>query len=135
MYLHAICDKAVQKVHNSQRVTRRADLLGQLEASEPRAFLAQTCTGKVLVWAGVPAGQSNKCEVQTQSAKPDSICAGKGKVLVWAGVPAGLSKALHAGQWAGDALGVLGGKGGGKPTAAQGQGPKVCHSGRCDVKQ
>ena len=51
--------------------------------------------------------------------------AAKGKALVWAGVPADASKALHAGQWASAALGPLGGKGGGKPTNAQGQGPKV----------
>lgn len=44
---------------------------------------------------------------------------------MWAGVPADASKALHAGQWANAALGPLGGKGGGKPTNAQGQGSKV----------
>mmetsp|Transcript_19360 Transcript_19360/g.58510 ORF Transcript_19360/g.58510 Transcript_19360/m.58510 type:complete len:958 (+) Transcript_19360:236-3109(+) len=50
---------------------------------------------------------------------------GKGKALVFAGVPAMQSKALHAGQWLNAALAVLGGKGGGKPVAAQGSGPKV----------
>lgn len=44
---------------------------------------------------------------------------------MWAGVPPDASKALHAGQWANAALGPLGGKGGGKPTNAQGQGSKV----------
>lgn len=50
---------------------------------------------------------------------------GKGKALVWGGVPTEASKALPAGQWVSDALAVLGGKGGGKSTNAQGQGPKV----------
>jgi len=49
--------------------------------------------------------------------------AGKGRALVYAGVPAAVSKALDARAWAGAALEPLGGKGGGKPTSAQGQGP------------
>lgn len=53
------------------------------------------------------------------------VHAGKGKALVFAGVPAMQSKALHAGQWLNAALAVLGGKGGGKPVAAQGSGPKA----------
>ncbi|KDD73965.1 hypothetical protein H632_c1691p1, partial [Helicosporidium sp. ATCC 50920] len=42
------------------------------------------------------------------------------KASVFAGVPAELSKKLSAGDWLKAALGALGGKGGGKPTAAQG---------------
>ena len=49
--------------------------------------------------------------------------AGKGRAPVYAGVPAAVSKALDARAWAGAALELLGGKGGGKPTSAQGQGP------------
>lgn len=41
------------------------------------------------------------------------------------GVPAATSSKLKAGDWVNSALAVLGGKGGGKPTAAQGQGPNV----------
>ena len=51
--------------------------------------------------------------------------AGKGKVLVYTGVPADLSKRMPAGSWLKVALDVLGGKGGGKPTNAQGQGPDI----------
>lgn len=51
--------------------------------------------------------------------------AGKGKVLVFAGVPKDLSTKLNAGQWLNAALAPLGGRGGGKPVAAQGSGPKV----------
>ena len=48
--------------------------------------------------------------------------AGKGKVLAYAGVPDALTKRLNAGQWVKEVLAVLGGKGGGKPHTAQGQG-------------
>ena len=40
------------------------------------------------------------------------------------GVPQDLTSKLKAGDWLQSALAVLGGKGGGKPTAAQGQGPE-----------
>lgn len=49
----------------------------------------------------------------------------KGKVLVYAGVPAQLVSKLKAGDWVSAALAKVGGKGGGKPTAAQGQGPDI----------
>jgi alanyl-tRNA synthetase len=39
-----------------------------------------------------------------------------------AGVPAATSAKLKANEWLNSALSVLGGKGGGKPTVAQGQG-------------
>jgi alanyl-tRNA synthetase len=50
---------------------------------------------------------------------------GDGKGLAYAGVPSGLSKELPAGEWVKAALEVMGGKGGGKPTNAQGMGPNV----------
>lgn len=49
----------------------------------------------------------------------------KGKALAYTGVPADMSKFMPAGAWLKVALDVLGGKGGGKPTNAQGQGPHV----------
>jgi len=52
-----------------------------------------------------------------------SLDQGKGRVLVYTGVPADLSKQMPAGAWLKAALDVVGGKGGGKPTNAQGQGP------------
>lgn len=48
--------------------------------------------------------------------------AGKGKALAYTGVPDALSKQLNAKEWVEAPLTVLGGKGGGKPTTAQGQG-------------
>ena len=51
--------------------------------------------------------------------------AGKGKALAYTGVPADLAKRMPAGEWLKAALDVLGGKGGGKPTIAQGQGPHI----------
>eukprot|EP00891_Asterochloris_glomerata_P009564 jgi/Astpho2/9564/fgenesh1_pm.00146_%23_11_t len=54
-----------------------------------------------------------------------SVDQGKGKALLYAGVPESLSSKLNAGAWAKPVLEVLGGKGGGKPTGAQGQGPNV----------
>ena len=53
------------------------------------------------------------------------LSAGKGKALAYTGVPADLAKKLPAGEWLKVALEVLGGKGGGKPTNAQGQGPLI----------
>ena len=44
---------------------------------------------------------------------------------MYAGVPADMTKQMKAGDWLKAALEVLGGKGGGKPTAAQGQGTKL----------
>lgn len=41
------------------------------------------------------------------------------------GVPAAVSTKLKANEWVNSALVVLGGKGGGKPTAAQGQGSNI----------
>mmetsp|Transcript_13459 Transcript_13459/g.33912 ORF Transcript_13459/g.33912 Transcript_13459/m.33912 type:complete len:1162 (-) Transcript_13459:153-3638(-) len=47
----------------------------------------------------------------------------KEKALAYAGVPENMTSKLPAGEWVKSALEVLGGKGGGKPTNAQGQGP------------
>jgi alanyl-tRNA synthetase len=49
----------------------------------------------------------------------------KGKALAYTGVPADLAKIMPAGEWLKAALDLLGGKGGGKPTVAQGQGPHI----------
>lgn len=49
---------------------------------------------------------------------------GDDKGLAYAGVPADAAKKLPAGEWVKAALEVMGGKGGGKPTQAQGMGPK-----------
>ena len=45
--------------------------------------------------------------------------------MAYAGVPDQLAKRFRAGDWVKAPLTVLGGKGGGKPTSAQGQGPNV----------
>ena len=54
-----------------------------------------------------------------------AVGADKGKALVYAGVPADMVKQIKAGDWVKTALEVLGGRGGGKPTAAQGTGPDI----------
>lgn len=55
--------------------------------------------------------------------------AGEDKALMFAGVPNALSKSFPAGDWLKVALAAIGGKGGGKPTAAQGMGPDVAKLG------
>ena len=45
--------------------------------------------------------------------------------MVYAGVPADMTKQIKAGDWLKAALEPLGGRGGGKPTAAQGKGTKL----------
>ena len=50
-----------------------------------------------------------------------ALDAGKGRAVVVAGVPDAIAKAFPAGEWLKAALEPLGGKGGGKPTMAQGQ--------------
>ncbi|GMH32692.1 hypothetical protein BSKO_00526 [Bryopsis sp. KO-2023] len=52
-----------------------------------------------------------------------SVDESKGKALALGNVPKSKSATLKAGDWVKDALAVVGGKGGGKPTVAQGQGP------------
>ena len=70
---------------------------------------------------------SEPCSATVQAALIGSLhlCAAKGKALAYAGVPDALSKQLNAGEWVKAPLAALGGKGGGKPTTAQGQGPNV----------
>ena len=67
--------------------------------------------------------------IQTAAVKlcrEHTLCLpGKGKALAWAGVPSSLCKQLGAGEWVKGPLAALGGKGGGKPTNAQGQGPNI----------
>jgi alanyl-tRNA synthetase len=48
---------------------------------------------------------------------------GPDKALAYASVPKSISTTLSAGDWVKEALGAMGGKGGGKPTSAQGMGP------------
>lgn len=50
---------------------------------------------------------------------------GDGKALAWAGVGKEASTKLPAGEWVKAALQPLNGRGGGKPTCAQGQGPNL----------
>ncbi len=47
------------------------------------------------------------------------------QVVAFAGVPDALVPKLKAGDWVGEVLKVLGGKGGGRPNAAQGQGSEL----------
>lgn len=54
-----------------------------------------------------------------------SVDEGKNKALAYAGVPDALQKKLKASDWVKTGLSIVGGKGGGKPNAAQGQGPLI----------
>ncbi len=53
------------------------------------------------------------------------MCVLFSQVLAYAGVPEAALSKLKANEWVSKVLGVLGGKGGGKPTLAQGQGSQV----------
>jgi len=57
----------------------------------------------------------------------------KGKTVVFAAATPDAAKELPAGAWAGAALSALGGKGGGKPTLAQGMAPKGWSDGAEDA--
>lgn len=48
-----------------------------------------------------------------------------GKALAYGGVPGSMTGMLSAKEWVGAALAVVGGKGGGKDQAAQGQGTLI----------
>ncbi len=61
------------------------------------------------------------------------LSAADGKALACAGVPAEAAKALPAGEWVAAALGPLGGRGGGKPTFAQGTGPNAGALGEAEA--
>ncbi|MEW5320492.1 MAG: hypothetical protein WDW38_011561 [Sanguina aurantia] len=54
-----------------------------------------------------------------------SVDAEKSKVLAYAAVPDALLSKIKANEWVNSALTVLGGKGGGKPSSAQGQGGEI----------
>jgi alanyl-tRNA synthetase len=57
---------------------------------------------------------------------PDEADPAAPKVSVMAAVPESLVKrGLNAGEWLREAVTILGGKGGGRPDAAQGAGPDI----------
>lgn len=70
-------------------------------------------------WSAISSSHKGLCALMV------SVDTDAGKVLAYAGVPDGLVGKIKANEWVGEALKVLGGKGGGRPTAAQGQGTEV----------
>ena len=83
-----------------------------------RAYPGMHVKGVACIWS--------KCRPKQCLVSDGEHCAaGKKKALVFAGVPASLTEQLSAAAWCKEALERLGGKGGGKPNTAQGQGPKV----------
>mmetsp|Transcript_36663 Transcript_36663/g.81584 ORF Transcript_36663/g.81584 Transcript_36663/m.81584 type:complete len:1184 (-) Transcript_36663:438-3989(-) len=97
---------------------------------------AAAAAGKSYIVVRLDVGSDNKALTEAWNAlnaKHPGIAAvflspeagDKPKVMVYAGVPEGLTSKLKAGDWASTILKVLDGKGGGKPTVAQGQGPAV----------
>eukprot|EP00798_Chlamydomonas_sp_ICE-L_P016393 gene16393-22595_t len=70
-------------------------------------------------WNAVSAKHPGLCAM---FISPDAV---KGKVLVYAGVPQECTNKIKAGEWVNAVLKIVNGKGGGKPTTAQGQGTAV----------
>ena len=77
------------------------------------------------VYSTYARNRIQSCGKSSIRGKFHSALPGKGKALAWAGVPSSLCKQLSAGEWVKGPLAALGGKGGGKPTNAQGQGPNI----------
>lgn len=84
------------------------------------------------IFAPLPCLQAVTEAWNAITAKHPSMCAmlmsadaEKGKVLAYAGVPDAVVAKLKASDWVNAVLAVLGGKGGGKPTTAQGQGTNL----------
>ncbi len=70
-------------------------------------------------WSAISSSHKGLCALMV------SVDADNSKVLAYAGVPDALVAKIKANEWVGEALKLLGGKGGGRPTAAQGQGTEV----------
>jgi len=68
---------------------------------------------------------ANKIQKKHPSMAVMFFAQGPDKGLAFAAVPKDMSTDLPAGAWVKDALETMGGKGGGKPTSAQGMGPNV----------
>ncbi|GFR48410.1 hypothetical protein Agub_g10304, partial [Astrephomene gubernaculifera] len=96
---------------------------------------AAVAAGKAFVVGRLDVGLDTKATAEacaaitakhpTLAALFVSVDAEKGKALAYAGVPDALISKIKANEWVSAALAPLGGKGGGKPGSAQGQGPNV----------
>lgn len=123
--------KALQAAQKNAAAGNKAKAVSETVAA---AAVAASAGEKSLVLQ-VDVGSDSKALIDASTAAqkehPElpvilfSCDSGKGKVMVFAGVPKDLSSKLNAGQWLNAALSPLGGRGGGKPVAAQGSGPKV----------
>jgi len=117
--------KKAEKAKSGERAAEAARLAGVLAGSAEASLDPYYVTtievgsdrGALQAAMKTITGRASKKAVMLLSPDPDS-----GKVAVMATVPKDQQSKLKAGDWVRDVVGVMGGKGGGKPDSAQGAG-------------
>ena len=131
--LREMVQELTKKVIEEQKKVAAANKAKAIEAALGAADNAVAEGKKYLVMEIPDIGLDNKSIQEAWKAiqkKHPSLsvmlfAAGDDKGLAFAGVPKEVSKTFSAGDWLKETIQVMGGKGGGKPTNAQGMGPNV----------
>lgn len=131
-----------KRVMEAQKAAAAANKAAATTAAVAAADAA-VAAGQTFVVVQIPVGLDAKAVTEAWNAitaKHPTLAAvllsgdaDKDKVLVYAGVPEALTPKIKANEWANGVLAVLGGKGGGKPTTAQGQAAGVAKIGEAEA--
>ena len=128
-------DKNVKKVTNLMKKAATANKKKAVDAAV-QTVKEKAAEGKNSCVLKVDVGADNKALIQAVNASLKAVPTfalmvftsdtKKNKVMAYAGVSKeAIEKGLDASKWIRESLAVIGGKGGGKPDGAQGQGPGV----------